>query len=397
MKTIERYIFRRAFFLFISNLAAVSAIVWISQALGRVNVISDSSGSVIAFLKIATFSMPVSVLEVTSFALVIGLAQTFAAMNSDSELAVLNAAGAGPRPVLKPALVLALIAAVSVFALDTTISPAGWRATRQVISDSRGDLLTAVIQEGGFTRLEPNLFMQVAERAAGGELRGIFVADQRDPKAELIHYARFGSVVKTDTSSILVLRDGEVHRRAPNGDVSVVRFTTYAFNMESLKADTGKGIAYLPKDRPLEFVLNPPPDDPIFKRNPGIYRTEANRRLTSWTTPIVFALMVVALAGNPVSHRTGRIPPLLTALMIALAYRWSLFALEDISKNSIVYAAGQYLLPLAAIVLAIVAVIRNSRLVGKAGGENATLEKIAGRLSGAFMAIRRRLARATNA
>lgn len=387
MNLIERYIFRRAFWMFLSYLAAVSAIVWTTQALGRVNVISDSAGSFIAFLKIASLSVPVAVLEVLSFAVVIGLAQSLSTMNNDSELVVVGAAGAGRVTILKPAMALAGIAALAAFALDSTITPAGRQATREVISAARGDMLTTAIQEGGFTRIEKGLYVQVAERRAGGQLSGIFVADQRDEKSELVYYAKSGAVSKLTDQSILVLRDGEVHRRNPDGAVSVVRFTTYAFNLDSLTPDSGAGVSYQPKDRPLSYVLNPPANDPYFKSMPGLFRAEANRRLTSWLTPILFALVVVAIAGSPVSHRHARLPPLLSSLMIALVLRGLFLTIEGRAPHFATFEVLQYAAPVAGIVIALLVIWRARARVGNSGRYG----EFSAKVGGAALALQARM------
>lgn len=366
MNTIERYIFRRSLSLFAFNLMIVSAIVWVTHALSRVNVISDSAASVFAFLKIASYSIPASILEVSAFAIVIGLAQTLSTMNTDSELAVVNSAGAGRITTTKPAMALAMIAAIGIFVLDTTIVPSGGRATREVISKARGDLLTTVLQAGAFNKIEQNLYIQIAERGAGGLLSGIFVADQRDKKAELLYYAKEGLVVRNGEQSILALKDGELHRRSPEGDISVVRFTTYAFNLESMSSNTGKGISYLPRDRPLDFVLNPPKDDGFLRQSPGIYRAEAARRLTSWLHPLIFALFAVAIAGNPVSHRQARIPPLLSALVVALVLRWIMLAVDARAIDSAVFRTAQIVFPAIALAAAVFAVV-NANALGKGG------------------------------
>ncbi|RVP81001.1 LptF/LptG family permease, partial [Sinorhizobium meliloti] len=54
MKLIERYIFRRATIMFLATLLPLMGIVWTTQALTNVNLVTDSGQSIIAFLKLAT-------------------------------------------------------------------------------------------------------------------------------------------------------------------------------------------------------------------------------------------------------------------------------------------------------------------------------------------------------
>jgi len=358
MSTFERYMFRRALTMTLATLAAATSIVWVVQALARVNVISDSSGSVVAFLRIATANLPSSVPDVVPFAVAIGLAQTLTAMNADSELTIINAAGASRATIFRPALALALCASLVQFAFAAYLAPASRLTMRTILMEARGDLLTSLIREGGFTRVDDKVFVEVAQRKPGGVLGGVFVADQRDPEAELVYYARQGMVTKRDEGSILVLEDGEVHRRAPNGDVSVIAFTSYAFNLDALKPTGKGGLVAFPKDRPFSYILAPPADDPIFKTQPGLFRIEVNQRLTSWLYSIAFALIVLAVAANPISHRQARIPPLLTALTLAGAAKWMSMLIEGRARGSLGWAAMQYAFPLALIV--VVAILARS-------------------------------------
>ena len=93
MKLIERYIFRRAAMMFLATLLPLLGIVWTTQALTNVNLVTDSGQSIFAFLKLATLILPSVIPIILPFALLIGVTQTLSTMNTDSELTVLNAAG----------------------------------------------------------------------------------------------------------------------------------------------------------------------------------------------------------------------------------------------------------------------------------------------------------------
>ena len=48
-----------------------------------------------------------------------------------------------------------------------------------MVAAARGDLLSLVIQEGTFRKIDDGLFIQIGERLPDGRLGGIFVADSR--------------------------------------------------------------------------------------------------------------------------------------------------------------------------------------------------------------------------
>ena len=108
MKVAELYIFRRALSLFLAALAWTLAIVWTTQVLTRINLVTDNGQSAATFFQVAALILPTIIPIVVPFALIVAVAQTLSVMNSDSELVVISAAGSSRMTVIKPILILAL-------------------------------------------------------------------------------------------------------------------------------------------------------------------------------------------------------------------------------------------------------------------------------------------------
>ena len=321
MKVIERYIFRRALMLFCAALAWTLVIVWTTQILARVNLVTDSGQSAMSFFEIAALMLPSVLPAVMPFAVVIATAQTLATMNNDSELVVISAAGGSKMTIIRPVMLLAVLASLISFAIDNGIDPLARQRGRELIASARADLLSLVIQEGTFRKIEDGLFIQIGERLADGRLGGIFVADSRTEGTDLVYYAKFGNLVERGDETLLIMQDGEIHRKLPGNDISVIRFLSYAFDLSLFTASSGSPRLY-PKDRSLPYLFNPDPDDPVYQRNPQSFRAELHRRFTEWVYSIVFALIALAVIGNARSHRESRINPMVTAVTIALLVRW---------------------------------------------------------------------------
>ena len=340
MPTAERYIMRRYLVMFAASLGAALAIVWTTQALTRINVVTDAGQTMLTFVALASLLLPSMAALVAPFAVALAVSQTLTTMNNDSELVVLSASGAGARTVVRPALILGFVASLASFALDNGVNPITALKFRTMIAEANGDLLGSAIQEGTFKRIEKGLFVQVAQRLANGELAGIFVADSRTAGTDLAYYAKQGQIVKNGDDSVLVMNDGEVHRKAPDGEVSVIRFTSYAFALDSFGAAKG-GLFLLPRDRPLSFVMDPDKNDAFYKSNPQYFGAELHRRLTEWVYPFVFALISLAVASSPVSHRQARLSPILTSLTLCIALRWAAYSAAGFAVRS---SAGEPLL-----------------------------------------------------
>ncbi|RUX94994.1 LptF/LptG family permease, partial [Mesorhizobium sp. M7D.F.Ca.US.004.01.2.1] len=282
MKVVERYIMRRAFVVFMAALVWTLAIVWTTQVLAKIDLVTDSGQSALTFFEVAALILPSIIPIVVPFALVVAVAQTLSAMNSDSELAVVNAAGASRWTIVRPIMLLALAAAVFSFAVDNGIDPYARQKNRALVASSRADLLSLIIQEGTFRKIEDGLFLQIGERLPDNRLGGIFVADSREEGVNLVYYAKTGSIVERGGEKVLMMNDGVIHRKTLTGDLSVIRFTSYAFDMSAFMA-AASAVTLLPKDQTTQYLLNPSANDKNYQQNPSEYQAEVNQRFSEWT------------------------------------------------------------------------------------------------------------------
>jgi lipopolysaccharide export system permease protein len=352
MKVVERYILRRAFGVFAGALFWTLAMVWISQVLARINLVTDSGQSAGTFFQVATMLLPSVVPIVVPFALIIGITQTLSAMNQDSELVVLSAAGSSRSTIIRPVILMALLASVFVFIVDNGLNPLARERFRLLLASANADLISSVIQEGSFRRVEDGLYVQIAERLPDGRLGGIFVADSRDPKTELGYYAKTGVILEEVGENVLLMQDGVISRKSPERPASLIRFDSYGFDLSAF-APSDKAPVMFPKDRPLSYLLNPDPNDTVLIERPDYYTTELNNRFTEWLYPLVFALIAIASAGDARSHREARLHPMATAITLALFVRWAGFTVANSAEGSVLFSILIYVVPLGAAAVAI--------------------------------------------
>lgn len=359
MKLLETYILRRVGQMFLVALLPVLAIIWTTQVLQRINLVTDSGQSVGSFAKLATLILPSIIPVVLPFALVIGVTQTLTTMNNDSELAVIDAAGARRSIIWRPIIILAAVISVFSFFVDNVVEPKAKTGARQMIAAAYADLLSTVIEEKNFRRIDSGLYVQISERLAGRVLKGLFVVDERDPAFQLIYYAREGAVDEKGTS--LIMHDGEVHRKTTTGDVSIIKFDSYSFDLSDLTQNRGQSTLRA-SDRELPFLLNPDPTDKDYISKPGSYRAELHRRLTDWVLPLVYALISLAIAGDARSHREARLHPMVSALVMAFAVRWATFYAANQIDSKPIFIGVLYGLPLVISLTSIASLVLHKRI-----------------------------------
>lgn len=359
MKLFETYIVRRVGMMFLVALLPVLAIIWTTQVLQRVNLVTDSGQSMGSFVKLATLILPTIIPIVLPFALVIGITQTLTAMNSDSELTVMEAAGARRSIIIRPIMILAIAVSLFSFFVDNVVEPKARVAARQMVAEAYADLLSTVIEEKNFRRIDDGLFVQISQRMSGRILKGLFVVDSRDPAFDLIYYAKEGAVDASGSS--LLMKDGEVHRKTPDGDVSVIKFDSYSFDLSDMTQNRGQATLRA-SDRSLSFLLNPDPNDADYKAKPSGYKTELHRRLNDWALPAIFALISLVIAGDARSHREARLHPMVSALTLAFALRWADFYATNQIENTPSFIWVLYGLNIGSALIAIALLMRNRKM-----------------------------------
>ena len=362
MNLLETYIFGRTFRMFVASLVPVLAIIWITQVLGRINLVTDSGQSIGSFAALATYMLPTLIPIVMPFAVTIAVTQTLQTMNTDSELAVVDAAGARRSVLYKPALILAAILCVVSFSVDNFLEPISRLGMRKTIAATYADLLSSVIEEKTFRKIDDGLYVQISERVQGRVLRGLFVADSRNPQFDMIYYAREGAV--DENGGTLIMKDGEIHRKIRGGEVSVIHFDSYSFDLSELSASRGQATLRA-VDRDIFFLLDPDPNDQWLKEKPNDFRAELHRRLTDWFFPVTFALISLVMAGAAHSHRERRLNPLISSLFIAFAYRWITFYLANRIENGVSGPWPLYSFLIITNILMIVAIWRNANRLGR--------------------------------
>lgn len=362
MTLLESYIFRRVFRMFLVALVPVLAIIWTTQVLSRINLVTDSGQSIGSFALLASFILPTIIPVVLPFALVIGVTQTLQTMNTDSEFAVIDGAGAPRKTIYNPVLLVAGLLCIFSFSVDNFLEPVSRLGMRKTIAATYADLLSSVIEEKAFRKIDEGLYVQISERLQGRVMRGLFVADSRDPRFEMLYYAREGAV--DEGGGTLIMKDGEIHRKAVDGAVSIIHFDSYSFDLSELSETRGQA-KLRATDRDLGFLFSPDPADPDYKLKPLEYTAELHRRLTDWFFPVTFALISLAIAGSAHSNRERNIPPLIPALSIAFAIRWGAFFLANRIESSAANVSMLYIFLGVANLLLVAAIYRTTRQLGK--------------------------------
>jgi lipopolysaccharide export system permease protein len=112
-----------------------------------------------------------------------------------------------------------------------------------------------------------------------------------------------------------VLARGTIQRdQVDQRDPVIVRFEQHAFDLSRLSSGV-QNITFSVQERYPWELLNPPPDDPLFKLQAGAFRSELHNRITAPFYPIAFLIVTFAYLGAPRTTRQSRAMSLVGAIV----------------------------------------------------------------------------------
>jgi lipopolysaccharide export system permease protein len=308
MGSIDRYIFRHTLGAFLLILVSLTALIWVTQALRDIDLMTSQGQSILVFIGITGLVIPQLVLVIAPVALVIATAHVLNKLATDSEIIVMNAAGMSPWRLFRPFFLASIVVALLVAIIAAYVSPKCLRDLRRWASEVRADLVTNIVQPGRFITIEPGLVFHLRERQANGLLLGIFLDDRRNPQEKTTVLAEKGEIVENEQGTFLILVNGSLHRhQASQRDPNIVKFERNAFDLSQF---TNPGQTKTLSVRELYFwdFFAPSPDDPVYKQNPNRFVAELHDRLIAPFYPIAFVTIAFAWLGAPSTTRQGHMP-----------------------------------------------------------------------------------------
>lgn len=348
MGSIDSYIFRTTFGAFLLVLASLTGVIWITQALRGIDLMTSQGQTILVFIGFTGLAIPLLVLVIAPLALVIAVAHNLNKLGTDSEIIVMNAAGMRPLQMFRPFLYVSLAVSAIVIFISAYLAPDGLRRLRHWDMEITADVVTNIVKPGRFSTLAPGLTIHIKERRPGGLLAGIFMDDRRNPKEHINIVAERGSILKNDRGTFLILENGSLQRHEKGQrDPALVSFDRYAFDLSKFTTQA-QTIQYSVRERYLWELFATDANDPIYKANPGQFRAEINDRLVAPLYPIAFTTIAFAFLGAPRTTRQSRALSLVLTISAIGALRMAGFALTVLSARSVLAPIMQYVLIFAA-------------------------------------------------
>jgi lipopolysaccharide export system permease protein len=333
LSALNRYILRQCFSVMIFVTGALTAAVWLAQSLRLVDLIVNRGLSAEVFLYLAMLILPRFLDIVIPIGAFIAVLFVFNKLITESELVVMRAAGMSPLSLAKPVLELAAIAWLILMVLSLYLLPASNREFKDMQFEIRNRFVSSLLQEGAFTTISDKLTIYIGSRNERGEVIGLMIDDERDPKNPVTILAERGAFADTGGGSRIIMVNGDRQQYdRDTGKLSVLTFDRYVLDLDMMR-DAPEVRSREAQERFLPELFFPSED--LDRGTRDAYLVEGNERLTVPLTVFSFAIIPLACLLPGEFNRRGQLKRVLVAVGCALTFQ----ALDLAIKN----LEGRYL------------------------------------------------------
>jgi lipopolysaccharide export system permease protein len=259
-------------------------------------------------------------------------------------------------------LILAGIAFLMLMSLSAYFLPASNRAFKDLQFEIRNRFASSLLQEGTFTTIADKLTIYIRNRDDRGEVTGLLIHDNRDPKQPVTILAERGLFADTPAGSRIVMVNGNRQQFDSEArKLSLLTFEHYTLDLDSLH-DAPTIRFREAQERFLNELFFPPPEtDPALRAS---FLVEAHRRLLVPLSAFTFSLIPLACLLPGEFNRRGQLMRALVAIAVAFIFEVVDIGVNDLAVRSAAAIPLMYATHLLPFVLGLAILLRGNIRLG---------------------------------
>ncbi len=237
----DRYFLRRLIAVFGFFALVLVMIYWINRAVALFDQLIADGQSARVFLELSLLSLPGIVAMILPFAAFAAALYATNRLAADSELVVSQAMGISPFRLARGPLAFGLIAAAMMAVLANLLVPLSTAGLNSRQTEIARSATARLLHEGQFLSPADGVTLYTREITPKGELRDLFLQDDRDPDARTTYTAHSAYLVRNaaDDGAQLVMIGGMMQRLLQPGDRLVTTsFEELAYDISTLLPTT---------------------------------------------------------------------------------------------------------------------------------------------------------------
>lgn len=337
LRILDRYVLREVITPFLLALLMLTFALEIPPILDHGERLIAQGASWGVIVRVLATLVPQSLGVTIPMALLVGLLIALGRLAADREIVALEACGVSLVRLLRPLLVLALLATAATSYVMIVALPAANQAFREIAFK--------LIMTGTSTKVTPRVFftefpnkvIYVREAKPGNEWSGVFVADSTTPEKPQTYLAEKGRLLfdETKRSVQVVLENGTTHlakmQKPDEYQLSQFERTVIEIDPASVFPRTGptKGFP--------EMTIAELKDSMVEARKEHLF---PHNQIMAWqkkySIPVAcLAFMLVALGLGATNRREGRLASFVVGIGVVFVYYILMYLAEAVAKGGL--------------------------------------------------------------
>lgn len=333
MKILNKYILKQIFIGFLLISFSLLAILWLTQSLRFVQLITNKGLPISLFIELTSLLMPRLFSLLSPIAAFAAVLFVYNRMLSDRELVIMKSAGISPKENAKAAIYFGVI--MSAFGLYLNIwgIPQAEAEFNDLQWKVKNDVSHLMFKEGQFTEIQPNLTVFISSHETGGSMSSLLLNDERNPKTRSTISAEKGRIIYTDNGPRIILVNGiRQEISTDSNQFSSLSFKRYSVDLgydqnKKEKSETAR-------EKTTWELLNADEDKTLDEDDIRHYKVTGHNRLINPFYNLLFALIgcVGLIVGN--FNRRGQTKIISISIVAMVIIQALSIALDNMcSKN----------------------------------------------------------------
>ena len=234
MARFDRYMLSQLVVMFGFFSLVLVLVYWINRAVVLFDRLIADGQSASVFLEFTALSLPGVIriaLPLSAFAAAVYVTNR---MSTESELVVVQATGYSPYRMARPVLYFGMIVFVLMSLLMHLLVPMASARLDARQTEIAQNITTRLLTPGTFLEPTDGLTFYIGNVTPAGELQEVFLTDLRDPDRQITYTAAQAYLVRSDTSTQLVMVDGMAQvLRTSDQSLSTTSFADFAYDIGS--------------------------------------------------------------------------------------------------------------------------------------------------------------------
>ncbi len=333
IKTFDKYLFYNLLIAATFVSIILATVIFLTQSLRFLELVIESGAAASTFWTLTILALPRFFEIIMPLALMIAVIFTYNRMTTDSELIVMRAIGTSPLSIATPALSLALLTTLLLWAITMWVAPQALSAMQHKRQEVKAQLSNVIFKENIFNQAGKGLTVYARTKAEDGTLKGLMIHDEREGQAPSTILAKSGIISSTEEGFRVTVFNGQRQEYDIKKKIlSRLNFERYIIDIPDNEQMATRWKQ--PDERTIYELLNPDLTNKRDAENKRDFIIEIHRRIISPLLAVALTIIsCAALLIGPVDRR-GQAKRILIAIAGAIIIQSSYIISYNLAKNS---------------------------------------------------------------